>query len=349
MKSSLVPDLVTPFSTPAATTRVRRDLEKANLELASGRHADLGLELGGRSSVLVSARSQNALLEGLKTDASISAGRLEVAQQSLELATAGAQDLLESLAPLKAGQVPPGQVSSQARMLLEEFTSAINATSQGAYVFGGRNITEQPLTEYFSDPPSAARTAVENAFVARFGVPPSDPATASISAADMADFLDNDFAALFESPQWENLWSDATDGGLMALVSLDDVVPATESANNPAIRKLEMAYVMMAGLGIETLNAEARDEVVDRAMSTIGNGIAEADRLRGDIGFRQERIDRAQDRLELQQDLLEREIVDMEQVDLHEVAARVNELSVQLETSYSVTGRLQNLTLLNFI
>ncbi len=349
MKSSLVPDLVTPFSTPAATTRVRRDLEKANLELASGRHADLGLELGGRSSVLVSARSQSALLEGLKTDAAISAGRLQVAQQSLELAGAGAQDLLKSLAPLKAGQVPPEQVSSHARMLLEEFTSAINATSQGSYVFGGKNITEQPLTEYFADPPSAARTAVENAFITRFGVPPSDPATVSISAADMADFLDNDFAALFTSPQWESLWSNATDDSLMALVSLDDVVPATASANNPAIRKLEMAYVMMAGLGIETLNAEAREEVVDRAMSAIGNGIAEVDRMRGDIGFREERVRRAQDRLELQQDLIDKEIVGMEQVDLHEVAARVNELSVQLETSYSVTGRLQNLTLLSFI
>ncbi len=349
MKSSLVPDIVTRFSTPASTLRVRKELEKANLELASGRHADMGLELGGRSGVLVSARSQSALLEGLKTDASISAGRLQTIQLSLDMAAEGAQSFLESLMPLKSGQVPPEQVASHARMLLGEFTSAINAASQGSYVFGGKNIAEKPLTEYFSSPPSDARMAVENAFTARFGVPPSDAATASITAADMADFLDNDLAALFESPQWESLWSNATDDSLMALVSLNDVVAATDSANNPAIRKLEMAYVMIAGLGIAELNAAARDEVVERAMSAVGDGIAGIDRMRGDIGFREERISRVQERLELQGKMVDKEIAGMEQVDLHEVAVRVNDLSLQLETSYSLTGRLQKLTLLSFL
>jgi len=349
MKSSLVPDIVTPFSTPAATQRVRRELTKANLELASGTHMDLGLELGGRASAFVSASSQEVLLEGLLSDAAISAGRLRVIQLSLEMAADGAQSFLDSLMPLKSGQVPPAQVASHARELLEEFTSAINASSHGGHVFAGRNLTETPLADYFSEPPSAARTAVEDAFMARFGMMPSDAGTETISAGDMADFLDNAFAALFDSPQWESLWSTATDEGFAALISFTDTVEATASANNPAIRKLAMAYVMVAGLGIETLNAQAREEVVDRAIAAIGEGIAGIDRLRGEIGFREERVSRVVKRLELQQEFVGREIAGMEQVDLHEMAVRVNELSLQLETSYSVTGRLQQLTLLRFI
>ena len=349
MKSSLVPALVTPFATPAATAQVRRDLRQANQELASGRHADLGLTLAGRSAVLMEQRSEEALLEGLRSDIGISEGRLKVAQQSLAMITDGAQELLNNLAPLAAGQAPPEQVAAHAAGLLKEFTNAVNATSQGAYVFGGINIAEVPLADYFAEPAPAARTAVEGAFTARFGVPPGDPAAASISAADMADFLDNDFAALFASPQWETLFSSATDEGMRAPIGMNETVEATSSANNPAIRKLAMAYVMVAGLGIEALNAKARQELVNRAMQDIGDGIALADGLRGEIGFRQERLARASERLEAQGDLLRQSIADMEQVDLHAVAARVNDLSVRLETSYKLTARLQELTLLRFL
>ncbi len=349
MRSSLVPPLTTPFSTPAATARIRREMNTAQVELASGRIADIGLKMGGRSSLLVSARSQEMLLFGLKTGAAIGAARLTGVQQSLELATSSAQELLKSLSPLLSGQTPPEQVSAHARSLLSEFATAVNATVQGSHVFGGKNMTEKPLTEYFSQPPSAARTAVENAFVARFGMPPADPAAAAITAAQMEDFLDNDFARLFASPQWENLWSKATDEGVKSLISLHEITPVTESANNPAIRKLAMAFVMVAGLGIESLNAETRQVIARRAMTETAGGIAQADRMKGEVGYRQERIARAQERLDVQHNMISKEIAGMERVDLNAVASRVNELSVRLETSYSLTGRLQKLTLLNYL
>ena len=349
MKSSLVPPLVTPFATPAATARVRQDLQEANLELASGRHADLGLTLAGRSSLLISTRGQEVLFDSLKTGIDISATRLQVAQQSLQMASDGAQSLLKSLAPMLSGQVEPQQVAAHARSLLTEFVNAINATAQGSYVFGGMNLTEQPLMDYFAEPLSAARGAVEAAFATRFGFAPGDAAAASISAADMASFLDNDFAPLFDAVQWDVLWSQATDNGLRAPVGLDETVEATASANDPAMRKVAMAYVMVAGLGIEALNASARQELAERALATLGEGIAGIDRLRGDIGFRQERIERASERLQAQRNMVEKEIAGMEQVDLHAVAARVNDLALRLETSYTLTGRLQKLTLLNFL
>ncbi len=349
MKSSLVPPLATPFGTPAATLAVRRELQQANRELASGRHADLGLTLAGRSAVLVDAHGQLTELDGLRTDMSISAGRLEVAQRALAQMGAGAQEFLKSLAPLKSGQVSPQQVAAHARSLLREFTGAVNVEAQGSYVFGGRNITEPPLADYLAEPPSAARLAVENAFQARFGFPPGDPAAVGISASDLADFLDNDLAPLFDGAAWDVTWSNASDSGMRAPLGLNEAVEATASANNPAIRKLAMAYVMAAGLGMESFNGEARQVLVDRVLDATANGIADVDRLRGDIGFRQERISRARERLQAQKNMVEKDIAGMEQVDLHEVAARVNALSLRLETSYTLTGRLQKLTLLRFL
>lgn len=349
MKSTLAPALATPWSTPAATTRVRRDLERSNLELASGRHADMGLALGGRSHVLVSARAQESLLRGLQDNGAISAGRLRVIQQSLEGAVTGAQDFMDALVPLKSGQGSPVQAAVHAKAALEDFFGMMNATAEGSHVFGGRNITRAPLAQYFSDPPPPSRQSVENAFQARFGFAISDPAAASISAADMRDFLDNDFAALFSPAQWKANWSSATDNAVTTLISLSEIAPVTASANNPAVRKLAMAYVMTAGLGIETLNGAARKVVADEAFQLTAEAVTGLDGMRGEIGVRQERLKRAGDRLEIQRGLVRKEIAGMEQIDPHEAAASVNALSVQLQTSYAITGRLQKLSLLNYL
>ncbi len=349
MKSVLVPALTTPWSTPLATSRVRDELQRANTELASGRHADMGLQLGGRAKVLVSAQAQKSLLEGARNNAGIGAARLATVQQSLATAVSGAQRFMEELVPQVSGQGDAAQGAALARSLLGDFTSAVNATSQGAFVFAGKNITAAPLAEYFSDPPSAARQAVESAFQAKFGMAPSDPAAASIAPADMQDFLDNEFAALFDSPQWEALWSSATDEGLRNLVSLSDVAQVTASANDPAIRKVAMAYVMMAGLGVESLGGATRQVVAENALQATGEGVAQLNAMQGQVGVVEERIGRAQERLDSQLALVDRQIAGMEQVDLHEAAEKVQALSLQLEASYAATGKLKDLTLLRYL
>ena len=349
MKSALVPPLTTPWSTPAATTTARRELEKANLQLATGKHADVGLVMGGRSDLLVDAHAQEVLLDGLLQDAVISENRLQVIQQSLQTITDDGHALVEALLPLRTGQAQPAVVAGQAKAALTAFTAALNATAAGSFIFGGQNLSEAPFADWFADPPSAARTAVENAFIARFGFPPGDPAAAGITAADMQDFLDNDLAPLFDPPNWNTLWSKATDEPMKTLISLNDVAPVTASANDPAIRKLAMAYVMVAGLGIETLGRAARDVVTDRAIEMINGAIAGINDLRGIIGVQEKRVSDAKDRLELQKGWLEKQIAGMEQVDMHEMAMRVTDLSNKLEASYAITGRLQNLTLLKYL
>ncbi len=349
MKSTLVPLIATPFSTPAATARVRADLNRASQELASGRLADVGLELAGKAGYLAELDARHEVLTGLKDDANIARGRLEVMQQSLEQAADGAQDFLKLLLPLKTGQGDAKLAREQAAGLLQQLTNLMNVSYQGAHVFGGRNISDLPLVDYFADPPSSARQAVENAFTARFGFPPTDPAVATITAADMKDFLANDLPPLFEPPQWQADFSTATDDAMRTPIGENDSVPSTASANDPAIRKLAMAYVMMAGLGTENLNAAARQEVVAAAIEATGEAIAGLDTMRSLIGVRQERVQKAVDNLDARIALMEKEVAGMEQVDLHEAAERVNALSLQLETSYRLSGRLQNLSLLKYM
>ena len=71
--------------------------------------------------------------------------------------------------------------------------------------------------------------------------------------------------------------------------------------------------------------------------------------LRTSVGIASERVQNATDRASLQKDVFTSDLQELEAVDPYEVSARINELTLQLETSYALTGRLQRLSLLNFL
>ena len=81
---------------------------------------------------------------------------------------------------------------------LQSLIASTNATSGDQYVFGGINSAVAPMADYYSTPASAAKTAVDQAFQTAFGILPSDPAAANISASAMQSFLSGPFAALFQ-------------------------------------------------------------------------------------------------------------------------------------------------------
>jgi flagellar hook-associated protein 3 FlgL len=68
-----------------------------------------------------------------------------------------------------------------------------------------------------------------------------------------------------------------------------------------------------------------------------------------DIGFNQQVVDRAQLRLEDKSLVQNTQIATYENVDPYEAATRMTALQTQLQASYSVTARLAELTIMNYI
>ncbi|WP_312860661.1 flagellin [Neoaquamicrobium sediminum] len=69
----------------------------------------------------------------------------------------------------------------------------------------------------------------------------------------------------------------------------------------------------------------------------------------GATGITQQRIERANDRMSMQVDLFTESLTEMEGVDPAEASTRVNSLLAQIEISYSLTARLQQLSLLRYL
>ena len=320
-------------------------LLKAQKEVSTQRLADVGLELGHRTSQTITFRADHARLSGIIDTNGLVSSRLDASQSALTNVQDIAQDFLNALAVAHSGAADPALIKNKAQSALSSFTAALNTAINGEYLFAGINSDVRPLDDYSG----AASADVAAAFQAAFGVSQSSPGAQNITATDMQAFLDGAFSSLFDDPAWGNSWSNASNQNVRSRISTSEMTTTGTNVNEEAFRKIAMAFTMVADLGIENLNDEAARAVVDKAMTTIGEAIGGLTTIQANLGTAQDQVSRASERLSLQVDMLNTQINALESVDPYEAATRVNSLLTQIETSYALTGRIHALTLLNYL
>lgn len=349
MKTSFISSQSLIQATRSSVMDMQIQLAKAQKEVSTGRFADIGMQLGHRTSQSVSFRNDLSRLNAIIDSNGLVASRLKSTQAAVAGVLSTAQDFLNSLAVADTATTDPSLQQQQGEGALDSLFSSLNVTVNGEHLFAGVNTDIKPMEDYFADPPSPARKAVSDAFVAAFGVSQDSPAAADITPDQMKAFLDGPFADLFKDPNWSNLWSSASDQDTRSRIGPSETIASGTNANEEAFRKLAQAFTMVADLGIKNLNQGAAKAVIEKAISAAGEGIGAIAALQGNLGAAQERVERSTDRMMLQADILNTSAADLERVDPYEASTRVNSLLTQIETSYTLTGRLQDLTLLKYL
>lgn len=329
--------------------KLQNRLVTAQQELASGRHADVGATLGGRTSETVSLRQQHARLTMLVSTNSTATTRLDVTQTTLAAFTDAAQKFIGTLVASRDTSNGPTVSQSDAKANLVSLIDGLNSTVGGEYLFGGINNTAQPITDYYATPTPTNRQSVINAFTAAFGTAPSDPANTNITRAAMQAFIDGPYTNLTEEPSWSADWSAASDTNVTSRISTSEQIDTSTNANEDAFRKLARAYTMVADLGVETLNQDAFGAVVDSASKLAGSAIQDLAKEQAKLGTAAGRISASNTRMSAQLTIMNTQIDNLESVDPFEASTRVTSLLTQLETAYSLTARVQKLTILNYI
>jgi flagellar hook-associated protein 3 FlgL len=330
------------FTTPrTGILRMQADMAQLSKEVATGRMADAGLNLGAESGRAVTLHVDTAALAALIDSNGSVAARLQQSQSTLDQMRTGGDDFLQQLIASRDTNAP---VQSLGASGLAGFTDLANATDGRNYLFAGINTAIQPIADYSAGP----QAAVDAAFLAKFGVTQSDPLASGIAAADMKDFLDNEFSALFADPNWGTTWSSAADQPVANRISPTETLDTSVSANQPAMRKLAMVYSMVAGLGTDNLGDAARKAVLDKAIDVLGSALTGVTDLQQTLGAAQNRVTDTTSRLTLQQDVITTRIGVLEGVDPAEAKVKIDTLSTQIEMSYSLTVKLLQMSILNY-
>jgi len=232
---------------------------------------------------------------------------------------------------------------------LQSLIASTNATSGDQYVFGGINSAVAPMADYYSTPTSAAKTAIDQAFQTTFGVLPSDPAAANISASDMQSFLSGPFAALFTGASWSADWSSASSANTSAEIAPGQTVTTSTNANQPGFQQLAQAYAMLSEFGGSALSGNAHQAVATAASSLVSQGVDSMINLQAELGSTQSAVTNANNSMSSQLTILQGQIGNLDNVNATATAAQINSLTNQVQMAYELTSRLSQLNLAQYL
>lgn len=348
MKASYVSSQAITQALRYSMMRAQNDLVKAQKEVATGRVADVGLALGTTTGRTVSLARDVERLKSITDSNQLVASRLSSTQDALQQVTDRAEIFRSTLTAAVSGSTTGSVVKADATSLMQVLGSVMNTTINGEYLFAGINTDVQPFAD-FTDPASPARTAFDAAFVTHFGFTPTDPAASAITAAQMDTFLTNVVEPQFFGPGWEANWSSATDETITARIAINETADTSVGANISGVRKLAMAAAISMALLDTNIGVGASAAIVDRSLTLVADGVGEIADQQARTGIVEQRVKAATERMATQIDLFEGTIRDLEGVDPYEAATRVSALMTQIETSYSLTARIQQLSLLRFL
>ncbi|RWB01813.1 MAG: flagellar hook-associated family protein [Mesorhizobium sp.] len=328
--------------------RMQAELVKATKEASTGRVADVGLALGGRTAQSVTFSRDLDRLNVIIDSNGLVGARLSSTQTSLGQLSGAAQTFLSALTTASSSDSSNSLTRDSGKATIQQLTSILNTSVNGEYLFAGTNTDVKPIND-FTAAGSPAKATFDTAFLTNFGFTQDDPAAANITAAQMDDFITNDVAPLFTGAGWQGDWSNATDQQIVSRIALNETTPTSTSANSDGIQKLAMAAAMVSSLMSSNISQAAKNTVVSRSTTLVGEALSGIGQLQSETGIVQKRVSDANDRMKTQVDLFERHILDLEAVDPAAAATRVADLTQHIETSFALTARLQQLSLLNYL
>ena len=324
----------------------QEQLLRAQVEVQTGRHYDIGLTLGATAGAAISLRLQLSELEQTATIAEQAGVRAGMTQSTLQGLSQLATDFIAVLTGARGAVLGQQLARDAATSAFETFAGMMNVTFAGQHLFGGLNSGSPPIDSYQD---STAEAAVSAAFIGQFGFPPEDPAVAGITGPQMQAFLDGPFAGLFEPAEWAGNWSNAASTNLLSRSGPAQQVDESSNANAAVAPGLAQAFTMVMALGEGNLSQAAFEATVDKALSLIGGAQLDLGNEQSRIGIAQQRISAAVETVGTRSFSVTKAIQALESVDPYEAATRVNTLMIQLEASYSLTGRLSRMSLLSYI
>ncbi len=329
--------------------KLQNQLTEAQQELSSGRLADVGLTLGGRTNETVSLRAQLAHYNTITDTNSVVTTRIDTSQTVIASLIDNAQKFVNSLIASRNADTGPSVAQGEAKADLTALVAGLNTAVGGEYIFAGINTSVKPVADYYGTPTPANQAAVAAAFTAAFGTTQSDPTNTNISSASMQSFLDGAFSSLFDDPAWSSNWSSASNQNITSRISTSEDVESSANVNEDGFRKLAKAYTMVADLGVTNLNSDTFGAVVDTATKLVSSAIQDLTATQARLGTSSARVEASNQKMSLQLNVINTQIDNLEKVDPYEASTKVTTLMTQLETSYALTARVLNLTILNYL
>ncbi|EJF88527.1 flagellar hook-associated family protein [Bartonella melophagi] len=330
---------------------------QASYEATTGKLYDPGLTLGRGTGRLVNIESQMSYVEGFSNTNKLAMLRMSSMQAAIHslissgdaAAAPGALTLFNNMLMGDPGNTTPSVIQAVAQDSLSAFISALNTNYNGEYVFGGINTSEQPLNFYTVGGKTGPSKVVKDTFDKFLdGRKPED-----LTSEEMEEFIDGPFSNLFDEENFTKVFSNAQDGSIeKRILSNGEIVNIAASVNEKGFRNAMKNMVLVAEFGDiglskqESLYSKVR---TSNDQTSTSSSTSEIIAIASRIGSAEVRVKTVTQRIEIQTDLLMKAKIDLIGVDSTGAVQKVQALEAMLNLSYTLTGRISQLSLVNYL
>jgi flagellar hook-associated protein 3 FlgL len=350
MKTSFVSNLAVQNAMRLTIQQGQEELLKLQTEVSTGRHADVGLELGSSTARSVNLQRELARLETLVDTNAVVTQRLASSQEALGTMAEAAEQVRNTLVTFK-GNDSVDQLSVQKTEIesaMSLFTASANTSFNGEFLFAGINTDVKPFEDYAASG-SAAKTTFDDA-LATYMSANGISSMSDFDQAQMEDFITNTLEPLYtDDTQWATDWSAASSQNMTSRISTSEVVQSSTNATTTGFRMFALASVISSELMDEEIGSDVRAYIGEASLGYVEQAITGLTAERSTLGISEARVEKANTSLEVQIKLINTHITDLEGVDTYDASTRMNTLLTQMETSYTLTGRIQQLSLIDFL
>ena len=364
MKTSFISSLSIQTTMRYAVAKAQQDIVAAQQEVTTGRHADIGVALGATTSRSLDLTRDVLRIKSMLTTNSLATQRLESSEEALSKMSDLGQKILDSLIGIGGSNdaMNLGVARTSIQTALDTFVSFANTSVNGEYLFAGINSDVKPFEDVAATD-SAARVAF-NAELTKFLADKSIASRSDMTEQNMSDFLDlieakfDGSSALTNPPHdiatvgddfWSAYASNASDENMKSRITQSEIVDTSTNSNTAGMRKFVLASLVSMEFLTNDISGEARAVATTRTQAYIGHAMSSLTSERARLGLSAERVKKADETLQAQQNIIETHLADLQSVDAYEASTRVKGLQALVETAYTLTARLQQLSLVNFL
>ncbi len=333
-----------------AVTQAQSKLADLQKELSSGTYADVGLQIGSNAGQFVSLTTERNNLQSITDDNALTSTRLSATQTALTTLQTQASSFLATLTQATSAGNATAGVQNTATGDLNSLIATLNTAVGNQHIFAGVNTAVAPMTTYTTG--SASKTAVNTAFQTAFGFSQTSSSASSVSGSALQSFLTGQFAPLFSGTNYTTDWSSASSQAITSRIAPEQTVTTSVSANDPAFQKLAQAYTMVSEFGGSPLSADANQAAMTTAVNLVGSAITDLINVQAGIGVAQSAVSSSNDSMSAQIDLLTSQAGNLSQLsdtDSYDISNQVTTLQTQIQASYEVTAKLQQMSLASYL
>ncbi|MCO5733036.1 flagellar hook-associated family protein [Rhizobium sp. SSA_523] len=360
MKTSFSSNLGVQSSLAQTMAKAQKQLVDANKEVSTGQHADMGVSLGSSTTRSLDLTRELLRIESLQASNALAKTRIDSSEGALKNMADNATKASGLLTGLGNNQSTVNQVVLSLKAALDGFTAAGNSSAAGEYLFSGTNTDVKPLTSY-TEQNSPLKEAVDrelNKYLTDNGIASKSDMTAAQTKTFLAD-LEKKFngqTPVTDPPQtghggedfWTAFGSGASSTNMSTRITPSETITSSVNANDAAFRNFTFGAIVAIEF-LPTATDATRSAIVDVAQAAVGRASTDVSDLRSQLGLSSERIAKATDSLQAQKKILEVSVNDLQSVDPYEAATRVTQLQSLLEAAYTLTSKLQKMSLINYL